>query len=185
MANSTASACSYTDSRKPGPSSRCTAMAAAMIDSVICESLNAFPAFLLSSDISNGSFRAGFFPAGVVGHGDGRNRFFLDQFFGCVLRREGWGNGFLGTRREFLREFFDKTLRWPRAGFAKCTDGAPRDVIADGFQCFRIFHHTAAAQHAIGDFLHPKGAFPAGCALAAALVRVKLIDVVQRPNHVA
>src|SRR5438876_7356715 len=145
IANSTASASSYTDSRKPGPSWRCTAMAAAMIDSVISESLNNVPAFLLSSDISNRSSRPGFFPAWVVGHGDGGNRFFFDQFVRCVFGWERWGNGFLGARRKFFREFFDKTLCWPRAGFAKCADGAPRDVIANRLQCLRIFHYPAAA----------------------------------------
>src|SRR4030095_10600228 len=99
-------------------------MAAAMIDSVISESLN-FPAFLLSSDILNGSFCAGFFPAGVMGHGHGGNRFFFDQFFRCVLGREGWGDGVLGARRKFFREFFDEALRRPRTRLAKCANGAP------------------------------------------------------------
>src|SRR4030095_13179701 len=31
----------------------------------------------------NRSFRAGFFPALVVGHGDGGDRFFFDYFLGC------------------------------------------------------------------------------------------------------
>src|SRR4030095_3017841 len=157
IANSTASACSYTDSKKPGPSSRWTAIAAAMIDSEISESLNPLPAFLLSSDIDlDNSFCAGFFPAGVVGHGDGGNRFFPDQFVRCVLGREGWGNGLLRARGKFLREFLNETLRRPRTGFAKCANGASRDVVANRFQCFRIFHYAATAQHAIGDFLHPK-----------------------------
>jgi hypothetical protein len=91
----------------------------------------------------------------------------------------GGGMGFWARVANSSGNFFDKTLRRPRAGFAKCANGAPRDVVADGFQCFRIFDHAAAAQHAVGDFLHPKRAFPAGCALAAALVRVKLVDVVQ------
>src|SRR4030095_4469235 len=124
IANSTASACSYTDSKKPGPSSRWTAIAAAMIDSEISESLNPLPAFLLSSDIDlDNSFCAGFFPAGVVGHGDGGNRFFFDQFFRCVLGREGWGNGFLGALHKFFREFFDEALRRPGACLAKRADG--------------------------------------------------------------
>jgi len=42
----------------------------------ISENLSCFPAFL--THILDRSFRAGFFPAGVVGHGDGGNRFFLD-----------------------------------------------------------------------------------------------------------
>ena len=58
----------------------------------------------------------------------------LNQFVRCVLGREGWGNGLLGARRKFFREFFDKTLRWPRTGFAKCADGAPRYVVANRFQ---------------------------------------------------
>ena len=36
-----------------------------------------------------------------------------------------------------------------------------------------------------GDFLHPKRAFPAGRALAAAFVSIKLVDVVEHPDHVA
>ena len=97
----------------------------------------------------------------------------------------GGGMGFCARDGKFFREFFDKTLRRPGARFAKRANGAAGDVVANGFQCFWIFHHAAAAQHAIGDFFHPERAFAAGGALAAALVRVKFVDVVQRPDHVA
>ena len=42
----------------------------------VSEILSCFPAFLIH--LLNGSFRAGLFPTGVVGHGDGGDRFFLD-----------------------------------------------------------------------------------------------------------
>src|SRR4029078_3305630 len=101
-ANSTASDSSYTDSRKPGPSARCTRMAQAIISCVSLESLRFFPAFLLSCFIFlNRSFRAAFCQAGVVGHGEGGNRFLFDLFVGCVLRRDGCGNRLLSARREF------------------------------------------------------------------------------------
>ena len=42
----------------------------------VSENPSCFPAFLIHN--LDRSFRAGFFPARVVGHGDGGNRFFFD-----------------------------------------------------------------------------------------------------------
>ena len=39
-------------------------------------------------------------------------------------------------------------------------------------------------QHSLCDFLHPERTFAAGRALAAALMRIKLVDVVECPNHI-
>src|SRR5438067_3187458 len=172
-------------SKNPGPSSRCTEMAAPIITSDISESLNCFPVFLLSSDISNRSFGAGFFPAGIVRHWDHRNLFFLYQLFGCVFRRQGWGEWFPGTGSKFLSKFLYKTLRPPRARFAKGANRSPGNVVADRLERVRIFNNTTAAQHAVGNFLHPKRTFPARSALAAALVRIERVDDVEHPDHVA
>ena len=95
----------------------------------------------------------------------------------------GVGERVSGRASQILREIFRQNFASAKTGFAKCADSAPRDVVANRLQCVRIFNYAAAAQHAVGDFLHPKRAFPAGCALAAALMRIKLVDVVQRPNQ--
>src|ERR1700736_654858 len=88
-ANSTASAASYMDSRKPGPNSRCTRIAAAIIGSVISECLRILPAFLFSLFIlSDHRIGAGFFPAGIVGEGTGWNCSVLDQFLWRLFRRQ-------------------------------------------------------------------------------------------------
>ena len=97
----------------------------------------------------------------------------------------GGGAGFVARRGEFFREFFDETLRRPGAGFAEGADGSAGDVVGDGLERVRILHDAAAEQHAVGDLLHPERAFAARRALAAALVRVEFVDVVQRPDHVA
>ena len=73
----------------------------------------------------------------------------------------------------------------PGARFAERADRAPGDIVGDGLQRVGILRDPAAEQHAVGDFLHPKRTFAARRALAAALVRIKFVDVVERPNHVA
>src|SRR5215469_10445144 len=118
-------------------------------------------------------------------HGDCWNRILFDQFSGCIFRRKGGWYRLLCAGRKFLSELCDKTLCWPRACFAKRANCSSSNVVADTFERFWIFCHAASAQHAVGNFSHPKRAFPARRALAAALVRVELVDVVEDPNHVA
>src|SRR5947209_13029456 len=149
----------------------------------ISENFSCFPAFLIH--ILDCSLSAGFFPSGIMRERGGRNFFFFDQFFRGVFRRKRRGNWFLCARGKLLWKFLDKTLGWPRACFAESADRTPRDVVANGLERFRIFHNSAATQHAVGDFLHPKRTLPTGCALATAFVRVELVDVVQHPNHAA
>ena len=106
----------------PGPSYDRTAIAAAMIDSVISESLNNVPAFLLSSDISNGSLRAAFSQPGSWAMGTvGVDSCSINS--SGVLSGGRGGDGFLGACRRIPREIFRETLRRPRACLAKGTDG--------------------------------------------------------------
>src|SRR4029453_4883778 len=91
----------------------------------------------------------------------------------------------LGTSFKLFWKFFDKTLRRPRACFPKRANRAPGAVVSDTFERFWVFRNTAATQHAVGDFFHPKRTFPAGRALAAALMGIELIDVIECPHHVA
>src|SRR5438445_1332126 len=102
-----------------------------MMVSVVSESLSSVPAFLLSSDISNGSGGAGFFPAGIVGEGTGWNGFALDQFFRRVFRRQRRRHGFGSATGKFFRKFFDKALSRPGASFAECANRPAGHVIAD------------------------------------------------------
>ena len=118
-------------------------------------------------------------------HRRGGNLFLFDQCFWRVFRRQRRRQRLRGTCGKFLREFRDKTLRRPGAGFAERADSPAGDIVADCFQCPRVFRHAATEQHAVGDFLHPKRTFPARCTLATALMRVKLVDVVKGPNHIA
>src|SRR5438874_691923 len=143
-ANSTANACSYIVSRNPGPNSRCTAIAAAIMDAVISESLNTFPAFLLSSDILTDSLRSGFFPTRIMRHGYGRDLFFFDELFRRVFGWQGRGNWFSRTRRKFLLKFFNKTLCRPGTGLAKRADCTAGDVVADGLQGLWVVHNSTA-----------------------------------------
>src|SRR5204863_9622111 len=100
-------------------------------------------------------------------------------------RRKRSRNGLLRASSEFFGKFLNKTLCRPGTSFAKSANCAPGNVVADRFERLRIYGDTAAAQHSVGDFLHPERAFPARCALAAALVRIELVDVIERPNHIA
>ena len=86
---------------------------------------------------------------------------------------------------KFLRKFFNKTLGRPGTRFAKRADSPAGNIIADCLQCARIFRDAAAIEHAFGNFFHPKRAFAAGRALAARLMCIKFVDVVEHPNHVA
>src|SRR5262249_7046569 len=86
---------------------------------------------------------------------------------------------------KFFSKFLYKTLRRPRACFAKSANRASRNVVANGLERVRIFNNSAAAQHAVGNFLHPKRTLPTRGALAAALVRIEPVDVVQYPDHAA
>ena len=118
-------------------------------------------------------------------HWCGGNLFLFDQLLRRIFRWKWWRHWLRCALCEFLLEFLDKTLRWPGAGLAERADGPASDVIADCFQSFWIFGHATAAQHSVGDLLHPKRTFPARRALATALVGIKLVDVVERPNHIA
>src|SRR6516162_2488298 len=88
-------------------------------------------------------------------------------------------------RDKVVSEFRDKALSRPRAGFAKCADGSARYIIGHAFERISILLCSSAMQHSLGDLLHPKRSFPAWSALAAALVSVEFVDIVQRPDHVA
>ena len=98
----------------------------------------------------------------------------------------GGGIGFWALGGKFLREFFDRNFASARSRLRRrrrwCV---PAMLSAMVFSVFGIVLHAAAVQHAVGDLLHPERAFAAGRALAAAFVRVKLVDVGQRPDHVA
>src|SRR5438105_3389081 len=137
----------------------------------ISEILSCLPAFLIHLDRAR---RSGFLPARIVRHWRGGNLLLFDQFFRRVFRRKRWRDGFRCAFRKFLWKFFDKTLCWPGTRFAEGADRTASDVVPNCFQCAWIFGHAAAAQHAIGDLLHPERAFPAGRALAAAFVSIKL-----------
>ena len=106
----------------------------------------------------------------------------------CSERYSGGVGGGMRLRRarlEVALELGQETLCGPRAGLAKGANGAARDVIRHVFQRAGIAFHAAAGQEAVGDLLHPERALAAGGALAAALVRVKFVDIIQRPDHVA
>src|SRR2546423_9343781 len=117
-----------------------------------------------------------------MGEGTCWNCFALDQFIWRSFRRQWRRDRFPGLTRELFWKFFDETLCRPRARFAKRANGAPGNVVADRLQCARIFCYAAAAQHALGDFFHPKRAFTARRALAARFVSVKFVDVVEHPD---
>src|SRR6266480_1965301 len=148
----------------------------------ISQSFSCVPAFLIHLDCSRS---AGFFPARIMCHWGGGNLFFFDQFLWRVFWWERRRHRLSSTRGKFFRKFLNEALRWPGAGFAERADGPASDVIADCFQSFWIFGHATAAEHSVGDLLHPKRTFPARRALATALVGIKLVDVVERPNHIA
>src|SRR5947207_6715860 len=146
---------------------------------------NSMPGFLVSRFISNRSSRSGFFPARIVRHWRGGNLLLFDQFFRRVFRWKWRWDRFCCAVCEFIGKFFDETLCRPRASFAEGADRTASNVVPNCFQCAWVFGHSAAAQHPVSYFLHPKRTFPARCALATALMRIKLVDVVKRPNHIA
>src|ERR1700751_1828690 len=88
-------------------------------------------------------------------------------------------------RDKVLSEFRNKALGRPGTGFSKGADGSARDIIVHVFEGVSILLCCSSMQHSLGDLLHPKRSFPAWGALATALVSVELVDVVQRPDHVA
>ena len=103
---------------------------------------------------------------------------------GSVPRYSGVGSA-LQFAAEFVSELRDEALGGPGAGFAEGADGPAGDVVGDGLERVGVALHAAAGEQAVGDFLHPERAFAAGGALAAALVGVKFVDVIERPDHVA
>src|ERR1700693_697238 len=87
------------------------------------------------------------------------------------------------SRNELHPKFGEEALGRPRASFPECTDCPSGDVVRHALQCIGVLFNAASMEHPLGDFLHPKRTFTAGCALTAALVCVALVDVVQCPNH--
>src|SRR6266480_1797693 len=173
-ANSTASASSYIDSRKPGPNSRCTRIAAAITCSVISECLRILPTFLLSSFILlDYRVSTGFFPAGIVGEGTGWNLFALGQFLRGAFRWKRRWKGFASVSGKFLWKFFDETLGRPGTSLAEGANSSPGDIVANCLKSRRIFRNSAAVQHALSNFFHPKRTFPARRALPARFVGIK------------
>ncbi len=70
-------------------------------------------------------------------------------------------------------------------GFAEGADRAAVDLIGDAFEGGQILRAGVAGDDAVGDFLHPRGAFAAGGALAAGFVGVEGVQVVEHPGHFA
>src|SRR5437867_2517653 len=94
-----------------------------------------FPGFQIH--FLNRSGGAGFFPAGVVGEGNGWNFFFVNQFLGSDFRWKRRRDLFLCVSRKFVRKFFNETLRGPGTRFAESTDGASGDVVSNRLESFR------------------------------------------------
>ena len=105
--------------------------------------------------------------------------FTSDGFFRATL--------FIGSAfgNEFIFELRDKTLHRPRAGFAEGANRlTARNIVGDLHEIIRV----ALAAFTVGETMerlaHPKRAFAAGRALAAAFVGVKFADVRERLDDV-
>ncbi len=134
----------------------------------------------------NRSFRAGFFPARIVRH---RNVFGISSFSisssGVYSGGSGGGTGFLARAANSSGNFSTKLCvghahASPKAQMVRPAMLSPIVLSVSGSS-------TTPPPRSMRSviFLHPERTFAAGCALAAALVRVKLVDVVKNPDHVA
>src|SRR5665213_38072 len=97
------------------------------------------------------------------------------DMFSALLHLDGEG----------LWEFCQEALHRPGAGFAKGTDRAARDIVSHIQECGGILCNPITCQHPGGHFVHPETSLAARCALSAALVSIELIEVIERPEHVA
>jgi len=113
----------------------------------------------------------------------------LDEYYltrterGIFLRATRFVSSAFGNK--FVFEFCDKTLHRPRAGLAKGANrSAAGNVIRDFDQIIRVTRAAFAVRETMERLAHPKRAFAAWSALAAAFVREELAYVRQCLNDV-
>ena len=102
---------------------------------------------------------------------------------GDFLRAARFIGGTFGDK--FVFELRHKTLHRPGTGFAERADrAAAGNVVGNLHEIIRVLRAAFAVCEAMQRLVHPERTFAAGCALAAAFVRVKFGEVRQRRDNV-
>src|SRR4029077_11068693 len=86
---------------------------------------------------------------------------------------------------EFLGKLRQETLSGPRASLSKRANRASRNVIRHALESVRVARPALPAEHSRGYFRHPDTSLRARGALSATLIGIKLIQVIEHPNHIA
>src|SRR5260221_1151998 len=89
-----------------------------------------------------------------------------------------------GVGRKVIRTLGDKALSRPSARLAKSATRSSCDIIRDAFQDIRISLIAFALKHPACHLAHPERAFAAGSTLAATFMRIELVNIIKRPDHV-
>lgn len=100
------------------------------------------------------------------------------------LRIEVLGRvGFISFGDELILKLRNDGFDGPAGGFTEGADGATIDLVGDGLEGVDVFRGGFAFDDAVGELAHPCRSFTAWCALAARLVSVKVIDIVEDPGN--
>ena len=90
-----------------------------------------------------------------------------------------------GGAGKLLGKFAEKALGRPGASFAKGANSSTGDIVGNTLEHAWILGPAASRQHSRRDLGHPETALAARGALPATFVGVELIQVIQRPDHIA